>query len=215
MKALLFFVLTISLFADDPDPLRFKEEINAYKESDKSTPPQSGSYLFIGSSSIKIWKSLEEDFKEYPVLNRGFGGSHFSDAIYYFNDLVTLYKPNKIVIYEGDNDIASEKSIDVVYDDFIEFYNLIVRNLDNPEIAVIAAKPSPQRWHLRNQYEALNSKIEKFCKRKQNMTYIDVYNNMLTEFGKPNPELFQEDSLHMNKKGYEIWTNLILPFIEK
>lgn len=215
MKALLIFLFTFSLLADNPDPLRFEDEINAFKESDKNDPPQPGSYLFIGSSSIKIWKTLKDDFAGYPVLNRGFGGSHFSDAIYYFNDIVKPYEPSKIIIYEGDNDIASEKSIDLIFSDFKELLKMINKNLNDPEIAVIAAKPSPQRWHLKNQYEALNLKLEKFCSKKKRMTYIDVFNHMLTETGIPNPELFLEDSLHMNKKGYEVWTELLLPFIEK
>ena len=115
MKALPIFLFTFSLLVDNPDPLRFEDEINAFKESDKNEPPQPGSYLFIGSSSIKIWKTIKDDFAGYPVLNRGFGGSHFSDAIYYFNDIVKPYEPSKIIIYEGDNDIASEKSIDLIF----------------------------------------------------------------------------------------------------
>jgi lysophospholipase L1-like esterase len=171
--------------------------------------------VFIGSSSIKIWKSLKNDFAGYPVINRGFGGSHFSDAIYYFEDIVAPYKPSKIIIYEGDNDLASEKSISEIFSDFKEFHKLIKKNLNDPEIAVISAKPSPKRWHLKNEYEALNLKFETYCGKKKNMTYIDVYNPMLTDTGRPDPELFQEDSLHMNPKGYKVWTNLILPFIEK
>jgi len=214
MKALLIFIYIFSFISDNPDPLRLKEEINAYKESDRNDPPQSGSYLFIGSSSIKMWKSLKDDFAGYPVVNRGFGGSHFSDAIYYFQDIVKPYDPSKIIIYEGDNDIASKKSTEEIFSDFKAFYKLINKNLNNPEIAVIAAKPSPGRWRFKEKYEALNLKLEEFCRNKKNMIFIDVYYPMLTETGRPNPDIFLEDSIHMNNKGYEIWTNLILPFIE-
>jgi len=215
MKVSLFIISFILLTVENPDPLRFKEEINAYIASDKISPPQQGSYLFIGSSSIRMWKTLEEDFEGYPVINRGFGGSHFSDAIYYFYDLVAAYNPNKIIIYEGDNDIASDKSPESIFSDFKEFYNLIYEELKDVEIAVIAAKPSPRRWHLKEQYKSLNLKFEKFCERKENLTYIDVYKHMLNEKGRPDPQLYLKDSLHMTGKGYEIWKNLTLPFIEK
>jgi lysophospholipase L1-like esterase len=215
MKVLLLIISFITITADNPDPLRFKQEINEYKEADKINPPQQGLYLFIGSSSIRMWKTLEEDFAGYHVINRGFGGSHFSDAIYYFNDLVTPYRPKKIIIYEGDNDIASDKSPESVFKDFKKFLKMISKNMDNPEIAIIAAKPSPRRWHLKEKYESLNLKFEKFCERKENLTYIDVYKPMLNEKGRPDPQLFLKDSLHMNGKGYEIWKNLTLPFIEK
>ena len=109
MKTLFALFSLILILEDNPDPLRFKDEINTYIESDKSNPPPESCYLFIGSSSMRMWKSLQEDFPGYPVINRGFGGSHFSDAIYYFNDLILAYNPKKIIIYEGDNDIASDK----------------------------------------------------------------------------------------------------------
>jgi lysophospholipase L1-like esterase len=215
MKIFLCTIWLISFLADDPDPLRFKEEINGFKESDIIHPPPQEVFLFVGSSSIRMWKTLETDFKGFPVLNRGFGGSHFSDLIYYYNDLIARYKPSKIIIYEGDNDIASEKTPDEVFNDFKILWKMISEKLPNPEIAVIAPKPSPSRWHLKDLYESLNSKIETFCKNQKNLTYIDVYKPMLNEQGRPEPELFLEDSLHMNDKGYEIWKNLVLPFIEK
>lgn len=216
MFKLFFIMLWAAVYTSgNPDPLRFIDEIQAYQESDKIDPPESGSYLFIGSSSIRMWKTLEDDFEGYPVLNRGFGGSHFSDAIYYFNDLVTPYSPKKIIIYEGDNDIASEKSPNATFKDFKEFYELISEKISNVEIAIIAAKPSPSRWHLKDQYELFNSKIAEFCDNHENLTYIDVYHHMLNEKGKPDPQLYREDSLHMTRKGYEIWKNLTLPFIEK
>lgn len=215
MKTLLLIFWLSLLFSDRPDPLRFQEEISEFKESDKMDPPPQGSYVFIGSSSMRMWKTLKDDFKGYPVLNRGFGGSLFSDAIYYFNDIVKPYNPRKIIIYEGDNDLASNMTPEAVFNDFKTFIKLILKNIDKPEIAVIGPKPSPQRWHLKEQYESLNSKIEKYCDNHKNMTYIDVYNHMLNDNGKPYPEIFLSDSLHMNEKGYTIWKELVQPFIEK
>lgn len=215
MKTLLIVSLLSIFLSDGPDPARFQDEINEFKELDKIDPPAQGSYVFIGSSSMKMWKSLEKDFDGYPVINRGFGGSQFSDAIYYFNDIVKPYNPDKIIIYEGDNDIASNKSTTKIFKDFKTFRKLILKNLDNPDIAVIGPKPSPSRWHLKEQYESLNAKIQKFCDSHAEMTYIDVYNHMLDPRGRPIPNIFLSDSLHMNEKGYEIWKELVAPFVEK
>jgi len=212
-----FFALfsLILILEDNPDPLRFKDEINTYIESDKSNPPPEDCYLFIGSSSMRMWKSLQEDFPGYPVINRGFGGSHFSDAIYYFNDLVLAYNPKKIIIYEGDNDIASSKSPKKIMKGLKTLLGLIRDNLDHPDIAIISAKPSPRRWNLKDKYENLNAKFENLASKSQDLTYIDVYTYMLNDKGQPEPELFLEDSLHMTGKGYMIWEEQIRPFIEK
>ena len=215
MKSFFALFSLILILEDNPDPLRFQDEINTYIESDKTNPPPEGCFLFLGSSSIRMWKSLEEDFKDYPVMNRGFGGSHFSDAIYYFKDLVLAYNPEKILIYEGDNDIASDKKSKQIIQDFKTLLGMIRDNLDHPEIAIISAKPSPRRWDLKDKYETLNSKFKKLANKNQDLTYIDVYTYMLDEDGRPVPELFLEDSLHMTRRGYDIWEKQIRPFIEK
>ena len=215
MKTFFALFSLILILEDNPDPLRFKDEINTYIESDKSNPPPEDCYLFIGSSSMRMWKSLQEDFPRYPVINRGFGGSHFSDAIYYFNDLVLAYNPKKIIIYEGDNDIASSKSPKKIMKGLKTLLGLIRDNLDHPDIAIISAKPSPRRWNLKDKYENLNAKFENLASKSQDLTYIDVYTYMLNDKGQPEPELFLEDSLHMTGKGYMIWEEQIRPFIEK
>ncbi len=214
MKVAIALISLILFFEDNPDPLRFQDEINSYKQADKTEPPPDGCYLFIGSSSMRMWKSLEEDFKDYPVINRGFGGSHFSDAIYYFEDLILAYNPEKIVIYEGDNDIAGNKSPNTIMKDLKELLGMIRGNLNHPDIAIISAKPSPRRWDLKDKYEKLNAKFKKLARKNEDLTYIDVYTDMLNENGVPEPVLFLEDSLHMTEKGYLIWKEQIRPFIE-
>ena len=214
MKVAIALISLILFFEDNPDPLRFQDEINSYKQADKTEPPPDGCYLFIGSSSMRMWKSLEEDFKDYPVINRGFGGSHFSDAIYYFEDLILAYNPEKIVIYEGDNDIAGNKSPNTIMKDLKELLGMIRGNLHHPDIAIISAKPSPRRWDLKDKYEKLNAKFKKLASKNEDLTYIDVYADMLNENGVPEPELFLEDSLHMTEKGYRIWKEKLRPFVE-
>jgi lysophospholipase L1-like esterase len=215
MKTVFALFSLILFLEDNPDPLRFKDEIDSYLQADKSNPPPDGCYLFIGSSSMRMWKSLQEDFTGYPVINRGFGGSHFSDAIYYFDDLVNAYNPSKIIIYEGDNDLASSKSPNKIVKDLKTLLGMIRDNLDQPEIAIISAKPSPRRWELKDKYEKLNSKFKDLASKSQDLTYIDIYTFMLNGKGRPEPELFLEDSLHMTQKGYKIWEEQIRAFVDK
>jgi len=215
MKTVFALFSLILFLEDNPDPLRFKDEIDSYLQADKSNPPPDGCYLFIGSSSMRMWKSLQEDFTGYPVINRGFGGSHFSDAIYYFDDLVNAYNPSKIIIYEGDNDLASSKSPNKIVKNLKTLLGMIRDNLDQPEIAIISAKPSPRRWELKDKYEKLNSKFKDLASKSQDLTYIDIYTFMLNGKGRPEPELFLEDSLHMTQKGYKIWEEQIRAFVDK
>jgi len=213
---LLYMLFIMYGFSDpDPDPERFREEVNAYMESDTMAPPPENCFLFLGSSSIRMWKSLESDFAGYPVVNRGFGGSHFSDAIFFFDELVKQHNPAKIIIYEGDNDIAGNKNPDRIIRDLEKLLDMVRSNLTGTQIAVISAKPSPSRWHLRAQYVELNKKIEDLAGRNEDLTYIDVFGHMLNNNGRPEPGLFLQDSLHMNAEGYKIWTRQIQPFIEK
>ncbi len=210
----LIFLLFIGLL-DDPDPLRFKSEIDQLTQGNNIHKIGSGGIMFLGSSSIRMWRSLQDDFADYPAYNLGFGGSQTSDVLYYFEDLVIPYNPSLILFYEGDNDLASGKTVNHVFRDFKKFHELVNQELPRTRVGFISVKPSPSRWHLRKEYEKLNEKIYYYSLKKENLTFIDIYTPMIEKFGRPDPSLFLEDSLHMTPKGYEIWENKIRPFIEK
>lgn len=48
--------------------------IKTFEETDQRKPPAKKVVLFIGSSSITLWKSLAEDFPRARVVNRGSAG---------------------------------------------------------------------------------------------------------------------------------------------
>jgi lysophospholipase L1-like esterase len=209
------FCLFVIIGIDGPDPLRFKENIDALIGKKQVQKIEPGGIMFLGSSSIRMWESLEKDFEKYPVYNLGFGGSHISDVLYYFEDLVLPFKPSLIVFYEGDNDLASGKSPEQVFHDFKEFHKLIKQDLPGIHIGFIAVKPSPSRWHLRKNYELLNQKILSYSLEVGNITFIDIYSHMIGPEGRPIPSLYLKDSLHMTPEGYDLWEKMIRPFIEK
>lgn len=214
MKIFISLLLVFTVWSDDPDPLRFQSEIDELTNQEKIEGTGTGGIMFLGSSSIRMWKTLEQDFNGYPVYNLGFGGSHTSDVLYYFQDLVVPYQPAIILFYEGDNDLASGKSPGEVFRDFKQFHKRVRADLPGTEIGFIAVKPSPSRWNLKDEYEEYNNKILSYCRKKDDLTYIDVVTPMIAENGRPIPAIFLSDSLHMNEAGYDIWEKQVRPFIE-
>jgi lysophospholipase L1-like esterase len=198
---ILFFYVNVS--AQNPS---FWNDIQAFKKQDSIAMPTHYKTLFIGSSSFTKWKTLEQDLPEYAPLNRAFGGSTLPDVIRYRADIIEKYNPERIVIYCGENDVASSDTVTgkIVSDRFIMLYKHIREKFPEIYIYYISLKPSPLRWSMRDRMMDANAQIEHFCKKQKHTYFISIWNQML-ENSKPNPALFIEDSLHMNKKGYEIW----------
>ncbi len=88
---------------------RWAETIAKFAAADEIKPPPQGGILFVGSSSIRMWK-LPKYFPELPITNRGFGGSEICDSVHYFIALVAKHKPRVVVLYAGDNDVAGGNS---------------------------------------------------------------------------------------------------------
>jgi len=203
---LLFLLLPASLLGQEKKS-PFWEDIQSFKKQDSISFPAKHSILFIGSSSFTKWTDVQTYFPNYKIINRGFGGSTLLDQIRYVNDIVFPYNPKQIVIYCGENDLASSDSVngEVVFKRFTTLFDLIRRKLPNEPIIFISLKPSPSRWLLRQKMIAANNAIKNFLKTKHNAVFVDVYHKMLGPDGKPLKDIFLEDELHMNAKGYAIW----------
>ncbi|MDQ6653325.1 MAG: SGNH/GDSL hydrolase family protein [Acidobacteriota bacterium] len=193
---------------------QLEPEIKTFEEADQKKPPPKGAVLFIGSSSIRLWKSLAEDFPAVRIINRGFGGSHIEDSIDFADRIVFRYRPRLIVLYAGDNDIESGKSPAVVLEDFKKFVALVHQKLPRTRIAFISIKPSPARWHLAGKVREANRLIKDFTETDRRLRYIDVFTPMLGKDGNPRGELFVEDRLHMNEAGYALWRSIVAPYVE-
>ena len=210
--ALLFLILIPFARAEPPatpEPSQWEPEISAFEKSDRTNPPPKHPILFVGSSSIRLWKTLAEDFKGYPVLNRGFGGSLVSDSTAFADRIVTPYEPSLIFLYAGDNDVAAEHTAEQILRDFKEFVAAVRSKLPSTPIAFIAIKPSPSRWQYIDTIKAANRLISEYVKSDKRLTYVDTFSKMLDGDGKPREELFIADKLHMNAQGYAIWTEAV------
>src|SRR5678815_2375685 len=182
----------------------FWKDIQNFKKQDSTSFPPKNAILFIGSSSFTKWKDVQDYFPAYKIINRGFGGSTLLDQIRYVNDIVFPYHPRQIVIYCGENDLAASDMVtgEIVFKRFTDLFNLIRKKLPNVPVVFIALKPSPSRWHLREKMITANTAIKNFLKTKPKTAFVDVYHKMLGADGKPMRDIFLEDELHMNAKGY-------------
>jgi len=193
---------------------RFEKEIAAYEQQDRQEAPLKGGIVFTGSSSIRMWKDLKDRFEGYNMIPRGFGGSQLSDVIYYADRILLPYRPSKIFLYAGDNDLAAGQTPDEVYQEFLQFYALITSKLPETKVYYIAAKPSIRRQKLMTQYIEFNGKVAQFIEAHPcNWEFVDVFSAMLNEKGEPMGDIFLEDNLHMNSKGYDIWEKLIAEYL--
>ena len=191
---------------------KWAKEMAAFEEQDRKDPAVGG-VVFVGSSSIRLW-DLKKSFPDVPALNRGFGGSVIPDSVAHVDLLVIRHKPQIVVFYAGDNDIAAGRTPQQVFDDYKAFVSKVHAALPATRIAFIAIKPSIQRWALVDKVRAANALIREYGAADERLGFVDIDGPMLGWDEKPRKELFVADGLHMTPKGYEVWTGLLRPFIE-
>lgn len=211
---LLFALLPLCAFARESNHAQWNAEIAAFVAADRAQPPPAGAVLFIGSSSIRMWKTLAADFPEVRTINRGFGGSEIADSTYFADRIVAPYRPRAIVMYAGDNDIEAGNRPEQVRDDFAAFVRK-ARALDpGVPIAFIAIKPSIARKALLPQIRAANDLVRDYAAMQQGVAYLDVFTPMLGKNGQPQAKWFIQDGLHMNRSGYALWVGIVRPWLD-
>ncbi len=189
--------------------------IEKFEESDKANPPKPRMIVFAGSSSFARWGTLVDDMKPLNVLNRGFGGSQMSDLDYYAKRIVNAYRPSAVVVYEGDNDLASTspKTPEMVAAGFRQFVQIVRGDLPDTWIYFISIKPSKLRWNEWPKMKAANAMIQDFTRMQPHMQYIDVATPMFDAQGNLPGDLFVSDGLHPTAKCYALWTSIIKPIL--
>ena len=195
----------------------FEDEIKAFKKQDSISRPPTNAILLVGSSSFRKWTDVQSYFPGYTIINRGFGGSTLPDVIRYTNEVIIPYKPKQVLIYCGDNDLASSDTITAatVAQRFKQLFYLIRKGLPKANVSYVSIKPSPSRQHLLPKMQKANALIKSFLSQHKNTSFINVFTPMLLPNNKPRPDIFLEDSLHMNEKGYAIWQKALKPYLLK
>lgn len=190
---------------------KWEKDIAAYEQADRTSPPPKGGLLFIGSSTIRLWKNLASDFPQHKVINRGFGGSQIADSTHFAERIVFPYAPRMILLRAGGNDIHAGKSPELVFSDFRAFVMKVREKLPDAEIAYIALSPSIARWDEKEKGEALNRMIREYAREIAGLKYIAAESISLGPDGKPRPELFVADKLHFSPEGYKLLAESVRP----
>ncbi len=196
-------------------PLAYEADIVAFEKADAANPPVKGGVVFIGSSSIRRWKNLQQDFPNINAINRGFGGSQIEDSVNFAQRIVTPYEPKMVVFYAGSNDVAKGKSPEKALADYQAFVAQVREKLPNVPIAFIAISPAPKRASVLESVKKTNALIEQFSNLVPNLKFVDIFPLMLDAKGQMRPELYVSDRLHMSPAGYEIWIKALTPILPK
>ncbi len=210
------FLTTLSLFSvylSYSQP--FISEIKAFEKQDSLLMPPKGQIVLAGSSTFRLWFSAKEDLAGFPIINRGFGGSQMSDVNFYFDRIVSKYEPKMILVYEGDNDLASGESPESVFEDFKIFAEKVKRQLPNTKVGFCSIRPSLARVNILEKQKQANRMIQQYCRNNKGFYYVDIQKDFYQKNGNLMPDIFVSDKLHMNKKGYDIWTKATRKFLKK
>jgi lysophospholipase L1-like esterase len=197
------------------DFTKWEKEISALEELDRQQMPPRGGVLFVGSSGIRLWKTLATDFPEHQVINRGFGGSEIVDSTHFAERIIFPYEPRMIVFRAGGNDIHAGKSAAQVFADYQGFVAKVHKRLPKTVIVFISWNSSPSRWAERNENKALNDMVLKFSRGKRYLKYVETYDMTITPDGQPRRELFVADMLHFNADGYKLLAERVRPVLPK
>lgn len=194
------------------DPAYFEAEIAAFEAADRAAPPEPGGIVFVGSSSIRFWDSLERDMAPLHVVRRGFGGAHMSHLVHNAGRIVIPYAPSAVVVYAGDNDLAdgTGKTVDDVVAGFETLRDRLREDRPDLPIYFITIKPSRLRWDRWPVMAEANRRIAALADADPGLAILDVATPMLTTSDEPPPgELFALDGLHLSEAGYALWTETI------
>lgn len=195
---------------------RFEPAIVQFEKQDAEQGKPSNGIVFLGSSSFAYWQTMTTDLAPLPVTNRGFGGSTMAEANYYADRILFPYQPKIIVVYEGENDLnvgENHQTPEQVLAAFRVLVDRVARRLPKAQLYFVSMKPSASRWANWAVTQRGNELIEAYIKTKKQLHFIDVRPVMLGANGRPRPDIFRADSLHMNAKGYALWTGIIKPVL--
>jgi GDSL-like Lipase/Acylhydrolase family len=225
MKSITFLSLAVSIVVLQSRPAtgtetnhnfaQWEGEIAAFEQSDRTNPPPKGGVEFTGSSMIRRWSTLAQDFLGQPVFNRGFGGSEIVDSTHFAPRIIFPYAPRMIMFRAGGNDLWAGESPAQVFADFQEFYSVVHAKLPETEIVFISWSPTPSRWKQHELEKELNELVKHFSEHTPHLQYLEAYDLPLGTNGRPRPELFVADQLHFNAEGYKLLAERVRPVFSK
>lgn len=213
---------TVPTHAQIPSPYsesrnygQWEKEVAAYEAADAKSPPPKGGILFIGSSTIRLWKTLAEDYPDSKVINRGFGGTEIVDSTHFADRLIFPHAPKQIFLRAGGNDIHNGRTPKQVAADFAEFVRVIHGRLPMTEILFISVSPAPSRWGEADKNRELNRRIREMALEMPRVGFVDTFDMVLGPDGLARPDLFVKDRLHFSPEGYKLLREQVRPFLAR
>lgn len=195
-------------------PERWREDVDRLTAADAAHPPVQGGVVFVGSSSIRLWKTLATDFPGLDITQRGFGGSYLADTLHYADRLILPYVPRAVVVYAGENDLADGRTPEEVAGDFAALRAKIASALPRTRLIYLSIKLSPSRERIHEAVRRANALIKAACAGDPRCVFVDVATPMLAADGSFRPELYVGDRLHLSPAGYALWRKLLAPHLE-
>lgn len=202
-------------FLSAQESTRFAEAIEKIENRDRELNKSEVHTVFVGSSSFTRWVDFEKDFDTQKIVNNGFGGSRLSDVIYYFDRVIMPYTPLQIIVYEGDNDIASGMTSREYLRDVKAFIRMVEIKLPGTHISFLSPKPSPSRRSLTEEFLKANQGLAMLAAQNPGVDFIDISQVMYGLNGEIKKEIWVSDSLHMNRSGYDLWAPIIKSYIRQ
>jgi lysophospholipase L1-like esterase len=195
------------------DFAKWEKEIAAFEDSDRNMPPPKGGIVFTGSSTVRMWRTLGQDFPGQKVINRGFGGSEIVDATHFADRIIFPYEPKMIFLRAGGNDIHAGKTPAHVFADFHAFVAKVREKLPTSQIIYISISPAPSRWPESDKYREANRLIREAAVNMPFVGYCETFDMVLGPDGNARHELFINDMLHFNAEGYVLLAKNVRPFM--
>jgi lysophospholipase L1-like esterase len=192
---------------------RFENEIEHLQARIFDPPP--GPIVFYGSSSFRLWKSLEQDFSSYEVLNCGFGGACLTDCVAFASRLILPLKPSAVVLYAGDNDLAAGVAPEEAFNSFCQLFHILRDSGQQPFIAFVSVKVCPARLRFSANIQRYNALVRDFLNEQPRCDFIDLYSELLGPDKRPLISLFRNDQIHLSANGYEILRRDIGQFLSE
>jgi lysophospholipase L1-like esterase len=196
---------------------KWENDIREFEQLDSTNRYPNNAVLFMGSSSIRLWNTLEEDIKPYSVIQRGFGGSRISDVAWYTPRIVYPHQIQAVVIFVA-NDISGSKE-DKTPQEIASLFSYIVKTIHkkHPDLPVfyIQVTPTESRWKVWPRIQEGNKLVKQLCAKNPDLHFVETAKYFLSSEGTPNAELFVDDKLHLSAQGYQIWTRLVKAELDK
>ena len=199
-----------------PPPVRWEEELAAYERLDRESPPATGGVCLIGSSNVRLWTTLADDFPGMKVVNRGVGGCRLDELVEFGPRLVAAAEPRVIVVSAGTNDIAAGRSAEQIRDDFLRLAARLREGLPDAKVAFLAITPSIRRWDQLDRQQAANEAIRASVEAAgAGLAYVDTSAAFIGPDGRPAAECFLDDKQHPSTIGNARRAAILRPALER